>query len=100
MAARRSESEWRALVAEWQASGESRKAFASRRGLAQGTFTWWAWRLRERTADAEPAFLDVVVVDSVVEEVPDLIVDVGQVRVRVAAGFDAQGLLRLVDALC
>jgi hypothetical protein len=50
-------------------------------------------------AEARPDFLDVVVVDAVLEAVPDLIVEVGELRVRVPVGFDARELRRLVDAL-
>ncbi len=99
-ARRRSEAEWRDLVAEWRASGKSRGVFATERGLARGTFTWWAWRLGAPPAEARPEFLDVVVVDAVEAAAPDLVVEVGELRVRVPAGFNARELRRLVDALC
>ncbi len=100
MAARkRSEAEWRSLVEEWQNSGLSRRAFATLRGISVATFSWWAWRLRAPGTDDPPEFLDVVVVDRAVE-VPDLLVELGRLRVRVPAGFDAGELRRLVDALC
>jgi hypothetical protein len=51
-------------------------------------------------AEARPEFLDVVVIDGVVDAVPDLVVEVGELRVRVPVGFDARELRRLVDALC
>lgn len=50
-------------------------------------------------AEASPEFVDVVVVEPSAQ-VPDLVVEVGQVRVRVPVGFDARELRRLVDALC
>jgi len=98
---RRSESEWKALVAEWTASGQSRKAFAAARGISRRTFGWWAWRLGPRAVADEAAlnFVDVVVAERAVS-VPGLVVEVGQVRVRVPVGFDAREVRRLVDALC
>ena len=56
---------------------------------------WWRWRLE---AAEEPAFLDVIVAEPVT--VPDLVVEVGALRVRVPWGFDAVELRRLVAALC
>ncbi len=99
-AKRRSEAEWRTLVARWRGSGKSRREFAEERGLPRGTFTWWVWKVGASMAAARPEFFDVVVVDAVAERAPDLIVEVGQARVRVPAGFDAHELRRLVDALC
>ena len=96
---RRSAAEWRALVAEWRASGQSRGTFATVRGLSPRTLGWWAWRLGA-TADPGPEFVELVVADAVEAAPPDLVVEVGVVRVHVPVGFDARELRRLVDALC
>jgi hypothetical protein len=86
------------LVAEWRRSGMSQRAFAEARGIARGTFSWWTWRVGEQRSRA-PEFLEVVV-EPVEDAVPDLVVEVGAVRVRVPSGFDAHEVRRLVDALC
>ncbi len=43
--ARRSESQWRALVSAFAASGASRQVFCTRNGVAVSTFDWWRKRL-------------------------------------------------------
>ena len=45
-------------------------------------------------------FADVVVVEPEPKSAPDLVVEVGELRVRVPSGFDAGELRRLVAALC
>ena len=97
----RSAEEWQRLVAEWRASGQPRREFAAARGVHPGTLSWWAWRLTSRDARRprrSPGFAEVVVVEPA--SYPELVVEVGDVRVRVPRGFDAGELRRLVDALC
>ena len=98
MAKRRSAEQWRELVEEWLASGLARQVFARSRGLSPVTLGWWRWRLGIE-ADRPPVFLDVIVAEPVTVA-PDLVVEIGQLRVRVPSGFDARELRRLVDALC
>ena len=51
---RRSPAEWAQLVAAWQRSGLTAKAFAVARGVAPSTLTWWKWRLAHGPAVAAP----------------------------------------------
>lgn len=44
--ARRSASEWRELMRAYSRSGETRKHFCTRHGVALSTFAWWQRRLR------------------------------------------------------
>ena len=53
----RSESDWRAIVARYDASGQGRAAFCRREGLPASTFILWERKLRRR--DRSPAFVDV-----------------------------------------
>ena len=46
MRKRRSEEQWREIVARWRASGESAREFAAREGLVAGTLSWWGNRLK------------------------------------------------------
>jgi transposase len=94
---RRSSVEWRELVEAWSRSGVSAAEFAGAHGLSPATLGWWRWKLGTSRPVAE--FLDVVVTEAAVAS-PDLIVEVGGVRVRISTGFDAQDVRRLVDALC
>lgn len=93
---RRSAERWRELITEWECSGLPAREFARRRGLNVATLRWWRWKLGADGCPA-PAFLEVVVEEP---EPPDLVVELGDLRVRVPAGFDARELRRLVAALC
>jgi hypothetical protein len=44
--ARRSAQEWRALLETHQRSGETRRRFWARHGIALSTFGWWQRRVR------------------------------------------------------
>lgn len=44
---RRSEAQWRALFLAFETSGETRRRFCARHGVALSTFDWWRRRLRE-----------------------------------------------------
>ena len=46
MRKRRSEEQWREIVARWRASGESAREFAAREGVVAGTLSWWGNRLK------------------------------------------------------
>lgn len=45
--ARRSASDWRALMRAYSRSQETRKQFCTRHGVALSTFDWWRRRLRQ-----------------------------------------------------
>lgn len=87
------------LVSEWECGDQSATEFARKRGLNVSTLRWWRWKLRgeAREERAMAAFFEVVVE---APEPPDLVVELGDVRVRVPTGFDAGELRRLVAALC
>jgi hypothetical protein len=93
------ETKWREQVQAWRTSGESARAFAEKRGLAVSTLRHWGYRLGRPPA---PKFLQLVpkVASTHVDSsVPDVVVEVGAARVRVAAGFDATLLADVVAAL-
>ncbi len=92
--ARRTAAEWHELVSDWKGSGLTAREYAAWRGLNARTLSWWKWKLG---TDGGRGFLEVVLPE---KDVPDLVVEVGDVCVRVPAGFDAVELRRLVDALC
>ena len=99
---RRTSEEWRLLVEDWIASGQGCEEWAAPRGILASTLGWWRWKLGMGTVRAaEPTrFLDVVVREPGPPPAPDLVVEVGALRVRVPVGFDARELRRVVDALC
>ena len=92
--------QWRHWIAEWRASGLSVRAFCDRRGLATPSFYHWR-RVLERRAAEEPAFVPVrVEADAVPTQASALEVVLTDGRaVRIAPGFDAATLRRLLAVL-
>ena len=100
-AAARTVEQWRELVRAWRASGSSATVFGRERGVNARTLRWWAWHLGSVAPRAVGAgFAEVVLSEPVPATVPDLVVELEHVRVRVPAGFDAGELRRLLAALC
>ncbi len=109
-AGRRSAAEWRCLVDDWAASGLTKSEFARAVGVHPTTLGWWRWHLRSRerragvSTEAALAFAEVEVLADTDSGrgrvVPDFVVELGAVRVRVAPGFHAGELQRLLAALC
>ncbi len=52
---RRSEQEWRVVMARFDRSGLGAEALCAREGIALGTFSNWRSRLGRRTAGPKPA---------------------------------------------
>jgi transposase len=99
----RKEQYWRGLVADWQASGLSVRAFCRRRLLSEASFYGWRRELRERDAVAgRSAFVPVQVVDSEAAVSPGFGIEVvlsGERSVRIGPGFDADTLRRVLAVL-
>src|SRR5262245_10059428 len=96
----RKERQWRRWISQWQTSGLSVRDFCARHGLATASFYNWR-RVLERRAAEEPAFVPVqVVADAVPAQASALEVILADGRtVRVAPGFDAATLRRLLAVL-
>lgn len=90
------EQAWSERVRAWRASGQTAAEFAQGRGFAAATLTWWSSRLRQGT---RPAFVQLVAKSAAPAPPPELVVEVGGARVRVAAGFDPALLADVVRAL-
>jgi hypothetical protein len=110
----KTEARWRRLIAEQERSGRSVRAFAEEKGISAWSLYGWRSRLgvaggrcRGRTArrrdgdGAELVPVDVVVggARAVAASEPQLSIELGDVRVRVARGFDADEVARLVRVL-
>ena len=52
---RRSAQEWRALLEACARSGETRRAFCARHGIALSTFDWWQRRVQAESRANAPA---------------------------------------------
>ena len=94
------EHQWRRRISQWRASGLSVRAFCARHGLASASFYAWR-RVLERRAAEQPAFVPVqVVADATPTQASALEVVLLDGRtVRVAPGFDAATLRRLLTVL-
>lgn len=91
MARRRSAVEREREVAEWRASGISAGAYAAQRGYSASSLRTWAADLR----DTEPKFVRL----ELSPRLADIVVEIGEARVRVKPGFDASLLRGVVAAL-
>ena len=94
------ERQWQRRIEQWRASGLSVRAFCARHGLATASFYNWRRVLQRRAAD-EPAFVPVrVVADAPPAQASALEVVLTDGRaVRIAPGFDAATLRRLLAVL-
>ena len=92
--------QWRRWIDRWRASGLSVRAFCAQHGLSSASFYHWR-RVLERRAAEEPAFVPVrVEADAVPTQASALEVVLTDGRaVRIAPGFDAATLRRLLAVL-
>jgi transposase-like protein len=88
---RRSEEEKRELLAEWEASGLSKAAFAKKHELSPNSLSRWQKVLTRQ------AFVEVLSPS----HRPAFVLRLrDEVQLEVPSGFDAGELRRLVEALC
>jgi transposase-like protein len=94
------ERQWRRRIDQWRVSGLSVRAFCAQHGLSSASFYHWR-RVLERRAAEGPAFVPVqVVADALPTQASALEVVLLDGRtVRVAPGFDAATLRRLLVVL-
>ena len=94
------EQQWRRWIGEWRASGLTARAFCERRSLGEANFYAWRRVLDQRKAEA--AFVPVRIVPDEPAVRPgggfDVVLASGR-TVRVAPGFDAATLRRLLAVL-
>jgi transposase len=97
----RKERQWRRRISQWRASGLSVRAFCAQYGLTPASFYHWRRVLERRPAEEPAAFVPVqVVADAVPTQASALEVVLADGRtVRVAPGFDAATLRRLLAVL-
>ena len=96
----RKQDEWQRRISQCRASGLSVRAFCDRHGLSTASFYHWR-RMLQRRAAGEPAFVPVQVVADAVPTQPsalEVVLTDGR-AVRIAPGFDAATLRRLLAVL-
>jgi len=114
MSMRLSAAKWAELVAAWESSGSSARAFADERGISESSLRWWKTELARRARQeparrspgprergARPVALARVVRpgESAPAAPSELVVVVGAARIAVQQGFDAAHLRAVVRAL-
>jgi hypothetical protein len=97
MAGYRDESERRAEVARWHASGQTAAAYCASHGVSEESLRRWRKEAEGRSLSRAPKFVRVELARRPVE--PGLTLEIGAARVRVAPGFDASLLREVVRAL-
>ncbi len=94
---RRTASQWQSLIAQWQSSGMTQRAFAEAHGIKAGTLAWWKWKLGQQVRQPSPTeFVEVIVQQTT----PGFVLELPELRVHVPHGFDAHELQRLLATLC
>jgi hypothetical protein len=114
MSTRLSAAKWAELIAAWESSGSSARAFAEERGVAEASLRWWkselARRARHEPARRSPgprergeravAIARVVRSKQSAPAAPsELVVAIGPARIVVQRDFDAAHLRAVVRAL-
>lgn len=96
----RKEQLWRRLISDWRASGLTVREFCERRGLPEPSFYGWRRQLQRRRAEAARFVPVRVLADEppVAEGAIELVL-AGKRSLRIAPGFDAATLRRLLDVL-
>ena len=101
---------WRERVRAWKASGRTAAEFADGQGLNANTLKWWAYHLarnaKKAKASSEPAVQMVPVVRvQRKDRAPrstgpsGIVLEIGDVRLRVDSGFDCALLREVIAAL-
>lgn len=102
------EAEWSALVAAWQRSGLSQRAFAERMGVTGAALSYWKRKLDrpacapDAVTPAAPTFVPVALAPAPAPAPPTTSFEVLSPtgwRVRVPADFEAHALGRLLATL-
>jgi len=101
---------WARRVAEWKASGLTSEAYCEGKPFTPGGLRHWAYRLGAgRSPEAAPVRIAKVVriprakappeADERACIVPELILEVGPVRIEVRTGFDRATLAAVLDVV-
>jgi hypothetical protein len=95
---------WTTAITEFERSGVTQEAFAARRGVSVGTLRGWIYRLRQERK-ASVSLVPVRVIASTAPEArqpSEEAIEVelpGRVRMRFAAGTDAEYIAQLIKRL-
>ena len=97
----RRRSYWRTLLARWQRSGLSVRAFCREEGLSEPSFYLWRRKL-DQAHNIKPTFIPVHVVTDEDRQAASGSIEIVLANgrsLRVGPGFDSPTLVKLVDLL-
>lgn len=101
--------EWRKLIGEYRASGQSATAWCAAKGIKTNRLYYWLAQLEPSRKAKKPTeisnqWLPVMVNDhNPVEQPSKLMVRIGKATIEIRSGFDSQLLaetVRVLSALC
>jgi hypothetical protein len=108
---RRDRDRWVGVIAAFAKSKRTVSEFCSRSGINEQTFRWWRWKLRPAKTNPTGTLVRMlpVTVTGTAPTVPaaveraalpaEIVVEVGQLAVRVPAGVDAKFAAELIAEL-
>ncbi|WP_281886237.1 IS66 family insertion sequence element accessory protein TnpA [Paenibacillus sp. YYML68] len=96
--------EWIARVSDYEASGQTMKAWCAEQGVTKDQLRYWLRTLNERTSgkssgNTSNSFIPLTLSDSSNPTSSCIIVHAGAARLEVRSGFDAKLLHDVVSAL-
>ena len=89
--------EWRRILAELEASGESAVAFCRARGIPAWKLSYWRKALQPADDEPKGGFVEMRVASG--SSPTSVWVEAGRWRVGVAPGFDTTTLRQVIEAL-
>jgi len=105
---RRTREQWAALIAAFERTNQTARAFCERRGISPRTFAWWRWQLRETAPHRDDRdCVKLVAVDVLRDEAGargatrprvDIVLP-GGIEVRADGGVDIDFVVALVARL-
>ena len=104
---RLTESDWRALSAEWESSDEPQESFCERRGISYNSFVYWRMKFikaRKHDAEDKPSSFAPITIGSSTSCVPSsmpsiqLILPTG-IRLNLFSDVDKSALQKVLETL-
>jgi len=96
----KTEQKWLARVQDWRSSGQTAPEFCIGKEFKAGGLRYWASRLRRETGKAaEVRIAHLVRPGSMGPLDTPIVIEVGQARVGIRRGFDAETLRALLAVL-
>jgi len=91
---------WKAIIAQWEQSKRSQKAFCKEQGLSLHCFKYWRYKLlKEQKCSSPVKIVQIQSNPSGSEKSPPFFLRFQKWELSIASNFDDRGLVRLLDVL-